>query len=838
MRSTGRVAIALVLACCVLGIPPVAASGEPPTAELVTIAVTAWGANAPLAAAPASAVDGVVSRPVVAPDTVMVGAEWAAQTGVSVEVRALGADGWGAWATLDADSDHAPDPGSAEAARVRPAVSQPVWVGRSRQVQVRVRGQDVPAVTLHTVRIRGGDGLSYVPPQLAGGDGVAAAMTEDPEVLPRSTWDPKGQCTPQHPPHYSTDVRFAVVHHTADTNIYSASEADDRILSACIYHVRSQGYDDIAYNFLVDRYGRSYEGRAGGIREAVQGGHTLGFNGGSTGIALVGNFDGHSPPAVTLHALRDLLAWKLDVHHVDPHGSVTEISGDDTGVYDEDEIATFDTIVGHRDLRTTACPGGEVYRYISSGWLAARVAETGLPKVYGGPPAFREQSVMGVRPRWNVTFSRPSGWRLTLRDERGAIVRRGEGEASAIDLRWDMLDAEGNEVRAGRYTATLRLLGRSARPIVTTFEVTNAVSRRSGDDRIATAVELSRWAFRERRRAHGGFALNEEVVIASSESAPDALVASPLAGAIGAPVLLTGGGSLSPLVAAEVRRLGATEAYIVGGTTRLSEHIERDLREHTSVRTIERLSGPTRYDTAAAVAAEIVRLEGPDEVLLALGDHPDPSRAFPDALAAGAFGATFDVPVLLVTSDSLPEATERALTHHPSGDGDAPGPWADSIKVFGGTAAISAEVEEAAGRAAEATTSRFAGTDRYDTARLAADAWLRRRAAEPDDPAEEYDGLEVVFATGTNWPDALGAGAAAAERGALFLLVHGRSLHHSGATRAWLREHAAEVVRGVVAGGSAAVADQVMRQIEALVRSAGPHLARNPRWGRTDLATG
>jgi uncharacterized protein with LGFP repeats len=92
----------------------------------------------------------------------------------------------------------------------------------------------------------------------------------------------------------SLDV--AVIHHTASTNSYSEGTAAAQIRSVYAYHTASLGWNDIGYNFLVDRYGRIYEGRAGGVDRAVQGAHAGGFNNGTVGHLGAGQLPGDGGP--------------------------------------------------------------------------------------------------------------------------------------------------------------------------------------------------------------------------------------------------------------------------------------------------------------------------------------------------------------------------------------------------------------------------------------------------------------------------------------------------------------------------------------------------------------
>lgn len=730
-------------------------------------------------------------------DTVLVGAELGDAV---VEVRWRRAGVWSAWTPLESSDDHLPDPDSAEAERARPGVSEPLWVGRVEALQVRSRGPG--AVRLVRVELPGD--LSATPRPRSG----AQAATTAPEIITREGWG-ADESLRRYRPVYADRVRFAVVHHTATSNDYGPEEADDVVRAIYAYHVRSRGFDDIGYNFLIDRYGRVYEGRAGGVTEPVVGAHAAGFNEGSVGVALIGHFQQTPPASAALDALDRLLAWRLDLAHVDPESTTVEIAGGGrTNRYEEGTRVELPRIIGHRTTGSTVCPGDLLFDHVEGSDPAApRVAAIGLPKAYGGPPAHREQPRYGIRPRWQVAFTDTAEWRLEIRDADGGRVRATGGVGDAVDLTWDLRGADGELVPPGTYTAALTASTADGEvtPVVTTFEVTPAVERRSGPTRIETAVALSQRVFRQARR----------VVVAGAEAYADALAAGPLAASLGAPVLLVPPDHLPEVVADEIDRLGAEEVWVVGGPVRVSDRVIDALLARPEVEEVHRRFGPDRYATAAAVARTVIAREDPDEVLIALGAHPDPARAFPDALTAGAFGATFDLPLLLVSPGVLPEATAQVLASRR---------WAEGVTVVGGPAAVDEATAAAAAAAADAPWRRLAGADRFATAVAVADEthrrWAQQQAEEGPDPHAEPTGWEVVVASGANWPDALGAGPAVARRGAVLLLALGEEL--PAATAGWLEDHAAEVAHGFVVGGPAAIGPAVEDAVADRISSAGP----------------
>ncbi|GGZ98612.1 peptidoglycan recognition protein [Streptomyces echinoruber] len=159
---------------------------------------------------------------------------------------------------------------------------------------------------------------------------------------------------------YTKKVKAAFVHHTASGNNYTCAQAPSVIRSIYRYHVRSMGWRDIGYNFLIDKCGNIYEGRAGGVAKPVMGAHTLGFNSNTTGIAVIGSFASVKPPAAAVTAIARLTAWKLGLHGMNPRGKTYLTSGGGN-LYRKGKSVRLNVISGHRDGYATECPGRLLY---------------------------------------------------------------------------------------------------------------------------------------------------------------------------------------------------------------------------------------------------------------------------------------------------------------------------------------------------------------------------------------------------------------------------------------------------------------------------------------------
>jgi uncharacterized protein with LGFP repeats len=139
------------------------------------------------------------------------------------------------------------------------------------------------------------------------------------------------------------------------------------VLGICDYHRNTKGWNDIGYNFLIDRFGTIYEGRAGGVDRAVIGAHAQGYNSQTTGIALIGSFMSTDPPQAAIDSLQQVIEWKLGLAGVTRNERVALVStGGVFNRYPWGKTIFARPVSGHRDLDSTDCPGDVLYAKLPS----------------------------------------------------------------------------------------------------------------------------------------------------------------------------------------------------------------------------------------------------------------------------------------------------------------------------------------------------------------------------------------------------------------------------------------------------------------------------------------
>lgn len=332
------------------------------------------------------------------------GLSWAhgenlAETDVTAELRTETAGVWTDWTALQYDADNAPDPNSVDGIHDRPGTIEGL-VGKVDFVQARLTvakgalptdlkltvvdtgtaaSSAVQTPAIDTARLESGsttpDAMAPATSQSSTGGiapmadsyALSAAVTPKPTIYSRAQWGADESWRDPTSLHYF-EIHGGFVHHTVNSNDYTAAEVPAIIRGIYYFHTHSRGWSDIGYNFLIDKFGRIWEGRYGGVDRPVVGAHAYGVNDYAFGVAAIGNFcnpahDGSScttnvqPTSAMLNAEGALFAWKLSLSGIAANATSATIAG-----------VTFPSpILGHRDaakvtsLNDTECPGYNLY---------------------------------------------------------------------------------------------------------------------------------------------------------------------------------------------------------------------------------------------------------------------------------------------------------------------------------------------------------------------------------------------------------------------------------------------------------------------------------------------
>jgi hypothetical protein len=292
---------------------------------------------------------------------------------------------------------------------------------------------------------------------LRGGAPLAATNRlgepSEPAIVTRAQWG-ADEAYRAGPPSYGV-VRCAFVHHTVSANTYTRAQAPALVRGIYYYHTQVNGWRDIGYNFLIDRFGTIYEGRYGGVTRAVIGAQVLGFNSMSTGVALIGTFDSVAPSPAAMASLEQLLAWKLDLSHLDPLGTAS-VECLVTQKYRAGQWVTIPVISGHRQVNFTDCPGTVLFGLLPT--IRVAVAGIGDPKIYtpAATPAAFSPNGDGVSDTdtLQAALSGSDDWTIALSDASGSVVAQFSGSGPVARAVWDGRDSAGQRLPDATYTAT------------------------------------------------------------------------------------------------------------------------------------------------------------------------------------------------------------------------------------------------------------------------------------------------------------------------------------------------------------------------------------------------
>lgn len=316
----------------------------------------------------------------------------------------------------------------------------------------------------------------------------------------------------------------------------------------------------------------------------------------------------------------------------------------------------------------------------------------------------------------------------------------------------------------------------------------NSVDRMSGSDRFSTAVQISKSGW-----SNGA----NTVLIAEGYGFADALAGAPLAYKMNAPILLTGKDKLNGTTANEIARLNPSKIIILGGNSAISGNVEHALKTvGGKSRTVERIGGANRYDTAAKIAS---KMGNPSKAIIVYGWN------FPDSLSISSYAARNGFPILLTNSNGLPGETKSALNN-----------INDTI-VVGGKSVISNNViSQLSGKSPE----RISGSSRYDTGSKIFHKFFGSSS-------------KAFVTTGSNFADALTGSVLAAKHNAPILLVDKNSLPYE--VRKDVRT--SRLNKFTVLGGTNAVSGNVINElkinVDDLIATAKSQKGVPYKWGGT-----
>lgn len=199
-------------------------------------------------------------------------------------------------------------------------------------------------------------------------------------INPRSAW---GSAHPPKGPLSSEDVKFLIVHHSASRNGHTGADVPGILRSWFNFHTGPEkGWNDIAYNFVVDSEGGIWEARQGSIDGPVAGDATGGNQGFTQLVCVIGDFNSAQPTQAALSSLVSLSAWLADRYGISTaSGSEVTFTSRGSNLWPAGSSVTTPTITGHRTMSKTTCPGDNLFPYVAGGLIADVEAVRG-----GAPP--------------------------------------------------------------------------------------------------------------------------------------------------------------------------------------------------------------------------------------------------------------------------------------------------------------------------------------------------------------------------------------------------------------------------------------------------------------------
>ena len=579
----------------------------------------------------------------------------AAPAGTSIAIRVHEKGRWGDWTPAPV-ADDGPDLGTAEAARAAAGGgTDPILTsGSADGVQVKVLSATGTAPA--------GLSLALVDPGTSAADGVvgtatgasAAAAGSRPTILSRAQWG-ADESLRKGPPTYMPVVRAGILHHTAGANDYSAADVPAEIRGVYAFHTKVRGWNDIAYNVLVDRFGRLWEGRAGGVALNVQGAHALGFNSGTFAVSALGNYETAAPTSPMLAAIAKVFAWKFSINRIDPRGTATLVSSGNLR-HPPGERVTVPTMLGHRDVGPTACPGANLYAKLPMlrAAVAARVgAEILAPSA--SPTTFTDVASLTTPLAVRARLTGTQTWKVAVTSACSTTpVWTRTGTGSAVSATWPLTTDAGTRVPPGTYvvTVTAHSATSSSTPFTRRVEVLPVATSPLGTCPAYRLAARTAESVADGTRRRSGASTTLVLVPSDTGHRSEAAFAGALAVAQGARLMATPGASLSKAVTDRIRRDTVTTAVLVGRTGSWAPAVSAQLADLGV--TPQVIGGATTDDVLLATGSRIGTLyagAAKPTTTAMLVDPADPVAAASAAAAASRLGQ-----VVLPVSSTGPSA--------------------------------------------------------------------------------------------------------------------------------------------------------------------------------------
>ncbi|MFF7545976.1 peptidoglycan recognition protein [Streptomyces canus] len=447
-----------------------------------------------------------------------------------VRTRSIDTGAWTSWQDLETDADPVEDPDERAGAR---GASEPLWVGPSDGVEVQVVHEDGTT----SAGLPSGLKVNLVDPGIAtaaeqrdtGDDTDPAAYAEDvtpsptatatstasptatatptptattptappstvpePSIVSRAGWGADESLSPD-PSEYNADVKAVFVHHTAGSNDYTCAESASIVRAIYAYHTAptpgGNGWNDLGYNFLVDKCGTIFEGRKGGVDQPVLGAHTYGWNRESTGIAVLGEYTATGASNAALTSVARIAAWKLGQYGVDPNSTVQLKAGATqknlAGTsFTAGSLYTFNRVSGHRDGYATECPGNSLYGQLPTirAWASGPVQGLKLTSLSGAALSGSTYWTKGaITAKWSATTpaSLISKFELLV-DGKVVATASGTATSAATTLAAGSHKVAVRAVHQSGKTATTTALTVVTDTTAPTFSTTPKITLRTG----------------------------------------------------------------------------------------------------------------------------------------------------------------------------------------------------------------------------------------------------------------------------------------------------------------------------------------------------------------------